>query len=109
VRPLSKPFRLIRTSFARSILACCFCGVLSSAVHAQGNMLYVAPNGSNAAPGNDQKKPRETRGITDAKSVRIAANCTARKSAGPHGVQWRGTGGSNWMVESAGMLNLKNP
>lgn len=54
------PFRLIRTS-ARAALARCFWGLRSSAVHAQG--------------------------ITDAESVRIAANCTARKSAGPHRVQ----------------------
>jgi hypothetical protein len=54
----------------------------------------------------EMKIPLSTLGITDTKSARLAANFTARKSAGPHWIQWRGTGGSTWMVENAGILTL---
>lgn len=55
----------------------------------------------------EMKIPLAAIGLTGGKPARIAANFTVRKTAGPNWVQWRGTGGSTWMVENAGVLTLK--
>jgi hypothetical protein len=52
------------------------------------------------------KIPLAALGLDTAKTLRLGANFTARKTAGPNWVQWRGTGGSTWKVENAGILTI---
>ena len=54
----------------------------------------------------EMKIPLASLGLDPAKAVRLAANFTVRKSAGPTWVLWRGTGGSSWVVEKAGTLTF---
>jgi hypothetical protein len=50
--------------------------------------------------------PLTALGLDAAKTSRLGTNFTARKTAGPNWVQRRGTGGSTWKVENAGILTI---
>jgi hypothetical protein len=52
----------------------------------------------------EMKIPLAALGAGSTKTVRLAANFTVRKTAGPNWVQWRGTGGSSWELDGAGTL-----
>ncbi len=54
----------------------------------------------------EMRIPLVALGLEPGKPARLAANFTARKTAGPNWVQWRGTGGSTWLVENAGILSI---